>query len=73
MVSTTIYVYLIDEGVDVWRPVQAVQLSEGLFRIDPDSEVPDTEQWQFQPGQTVRCRRRRFENGEGFEAFESAF
>jgi hypothetical protein len=70
MVSTIIYVYLIDEGVDVWRPVQATQISSELFQIDPNAVVLDSERWQFQPGQTVRCRWRMFETGEGFEAFE---
>lgn len=29
----TIYVQLIDEGTDVWRPVPAKQLADGVFEI----------------------------------------
>ena len=48
-----IYVKLLDEGVDVWRPVPARDLGEGLFRLDP-SQVPDeTETWEFPPGAVV--------------------
>lgn len=53
----TIYVYLPDEAVDVWRPVIAERLGPDLFRI-ADS-VPEDEQWEFLPGQMVRVRERR--------------
>lgn len=67
---TVIYIYLLDEGVDVWRSVPAHQLSEGAFLIDTEAEIPEGEQWRFKPGQKVRCRWRKFENGEGWEAVE---
>ena len=54
-VVTTIYVYLPDEGVQVWRPVEAEPVGDG-FRIV--SECPDDEQWEFQPGDVVRCEMR---------------
>jgi hypothetical protein len=65
----TIYVSLLNEGTDCWRPVKAESLAEGLFRIT-DSQ-PEDEQWEFQPGQVVRCRERAFQDGEGLVAFES--
>ena len=72
MAAVTIYVYLLNEGVDVWRAVQATRLSEEVFQINPSVVVPDGEQWRFQPGQQVRCRWRSFADGEGLEAFEVA-
>ena len=33
MATETIYVYLFDEGVDCWRPVDAVREGEDLYRI----------------------------------------
>jgi hypothetical protein len=47
----TIYVALLDEGTDCWRPVAAEHISADLFRIA--DEPPEDEQWEFQPGQIV--------------------
>jgi hypothetical protein len=45
--SRTVYVELLDEGVDVWRPVQADH--EGLnFRLS--TAAPDGEKWRYPPG-----------------------
>jgi hypothetical protein len=57
----TIYVYLEDEGVDVWRPVQAVRTGESTFQIL--GPIPEYEVWQFQPGENVCCNERVFEGG----------
>ena len=48
-----IYIALLEEGTRVWRPVQAFELGQNVFRIS--GEVPIDEVWQFQPGETVRC------------------
>jgi hypothetical protein len=42
----TIYVELLDEGVEVWRPVEAERRHDGLYRIlsRPHDE---TEAWMF--------------------------
>jgi hypothetical protein len=53
---TTIYVALLNEGVDVWRPVHAVPLDGDLYRIE--DSVPVEEDWEFPPGSVVRCERR---------------
>ena len=59
----TIFVALLDEGVDVWRPVQARPLGSGLFRIvGVEADVSD-ERWQFSAGAVVRCEERRFGDG----------
>jgi hypothetical protein len=59
----TIFVALLDEGVDVWNPVQARPLSRELFRIvGVEADVSD-ESWQFPAGAIVRCEQRRLGDG----------
>jgi hypothetical protein len=48
----TVYVALRDEGVDVWRPVEAERISESVYRL-ANVSVPDAEEWEFSPGR--RC------------------
>ena len=65
----TIYMPLLDEGVDVWRPVEATHLSTGAYLVE--GEVPVGEEWAFDPGTVVRCERKRFSGGEeGLTAVE---
>jgi hypothetical protein len=60
----TIFVALIDEGTDVWRPVQARPLGGDLYRIiGVEADVSD-EVWQFSPGAIVRCEPKRFNDGQ---------
>ena len=58
----TIYVELLDEGVEVWRPVEAERRHDGLYRIlsRPHDE---TEAWMFPPGSVVRCEEKAFSGG----------
>jgi hypothetical protein len=66
-----IYVALLNEGIDVWRPVSAKALGDGEFQII--GNVPSDEEWQFAPGTRVRCKDMVFENGErGLVAYEVA-
>jgi hypothetical protein len=50
-----IYVALLDEGVDVWRPVQAERLSGNTYRILSQPYDRSVEAWQFAPGDVVLC------------------
>jgi hypothetical protein len=54
-----IFVRLLDEGTSVSRPVEALDLGNGLFKILPvsDYDVLD-ELWEFPPDSTVRCEKR---------------
>jgi hypothetical protein len=52
----TIYVALLDERVDVWRPVAARRLANGAYLILEQDYDRATETWQFEPGTVVRCR-----------------
>jgi hypothetical protein len=57
MGTRTIYVYLSEEAVDVWRPVEAEELDSGLYRIL--GPVPEDEIWEFPPGSVVRIEMKR--------------
>ncbi len=61
--SDTIYIRLLDEGNDVWRPVGAARLSESVYQI-ADQTISDDESWEFQPGAVVRVEHRVFRDHE---------
>jgi hypothetical protein len=62
MKTETIYIELLDEGVEVWRPVKAERRQDGLFRLL--SGPPDeTEAWKFPKGSVVRCEEKTFSGG----------
>jgi hypothetical protein len=50
-----IFVRLLDENVDVWRPVHAEHISGNRYRIADQPYDRHVEAWQFEPGQTVHC------------------
>jgi hypothetical protein len=56
-----VYVKLLDEDVDVWRPVSAEVASDGSDRLAGDR--PDDERWEFEPGMSVACEARRLDDG----------
>jgi hypothetical protein len=63
-----VYVALLDEGVGVWRPVEATHVRDDEYLLA--GPVPEGETWQFQPGEVVRCRDRTFSDGTtGLSAF----
>jgi hypothetical protein len=57
-----VYVELLDEGVDVWRPVAAEHLGGNLYRLI--GERPEDEVWRFAAGDVVKCQTRRL-SGDG--------
>ena len=61
MGTRTIYVYLPDEAVDVWRPVEAEELDSGLYHIL--GPVPDEGIWEFPPGSVVRVEMKTLAHG----------
>jgi hypothetical protein len=68
-VHQVIYVELLDEGVDVWRPVDAVQLEDGWYRITGVKADPD-ERWAFDTGDVVRCELRLLSRGHALVPVE---
>jgi len=62
--TETIYVYLLDEGTDVWRPVEAERVSGSVFKIPSTTQVPDDEEWMFKPGDVVLCELKKLADGK---------
>ena len=55
---TTVYVALLDEGTDVFRPVEAIGM--GNLRFDllrPHVYDEHSEAWHYVPGSVVRCEK----------------
>jgi hypothetical protein len=68
---TEIFVKLLDEGTDCWRPVNAGPIGGGVFEVL--GIVPSGEKWEFAPGTLVRCQQKQFANGSsGLIAIELA-
>ena len=59
--GSTVYVRIVNEDVDVWRPVDAEHVGGDLYRLIGDT--PEGEQWQFDTNDVVRCERRRLSDG----------
>ncbi len=68
MATQTIYIELLDEGVDVWRPVKAKAETDDIFRLPPTA--PEDEVWRFAPGSRVRCEWRDLPDGAALVAAE---
>lgn len=63
--ATTIYIRLLDEGTEVFRPTKAYDLGGGVFKVLPSPDYdPEDEKWEFIPGTLVRGEKRQLEHGE---------
>lgn len=51
-----IYVALLGEGVDVWRPIKAELVQGDTYRIVSQPYDRTLETWQFEPGERVICK-----------------
>jgi hypothetical protein len=70
MAGHEIYVALLGEGTEVWRPVQALLTGDCVYLLQ--GQIPSGESWQFSPGTHVRCEERVFSGGErGMVAVEA--
>jgi hypothetical protein len=54
----TIYILLLNKGIDVWRPANAVKIKDNIHEILKDQPEFETEEenWEFKPGIKVRCK-----------------
>nr|WP_294838384.1 hypothetical protein [uncultured Methylotenera sp.] len=67
-----IYVALLGEGTEVWRPVEAKSIGNNVFLLQ--GKIPSGESWQFTPGTQVRCKEYIFAGGEhGLVAVEAIY
>lgn len=62
--TTQIYVGLLDEAVEAWRPVLAEHVRGDIYRILPQPYDRDSESWAFEPGDYVVCKLLRTSQGE---------
>jgi hypothetical protein len=64
-----VFVRLIGEGTQVFRPVPAVRLDQRTFRLAaPANHDLEDEEWEFESGTVVRCERRMIEGRDVFVA-----
>jgi hypothetical protein len=57
--TETIFVYLKDEGTDVWRPTLGRRVSHMVFEVLATSDYDlENETWEFVPGVLVECEER---------------
>lgn len=63
MITRTIYVALLNEGIRVWRPVEAELLPNGSYRISTSNASPPDEEWEFGPGSVVVCEEAQLTEG----------
>ena len=68
--ETTIYVNLVGEGMNLLRSVQAEHVGRDFYRIT--EETPEGEQWEYQRGQVVRCKKKNLSSGKALVAVEEA-
>jgi hypothetical protein len=54
----TIYVQLLDEAVDAWRPIEARLAAEDSYVVQPQRYDRESERWEFEPGSRVVCEER---------------
>ena len=68
--TSLIYVALLNEGVDVWRPVQAEHVERDIYRILSQPYDRLSEHWQFEPGDVVLCKTTESADGPILAAIE---
>lgn len=68
--QATIYVNLVGEGLNVMRSVTAEHMGRDYYQIT--DTMPEGENWQFQPGQVVRCKKQTLSTGKALVAVEEA-
>lgn len=70
---TTIYIRLLDEGTEVFRPTSAEPVG-ALFKVLPTSNYdPQDEKWEFVPGSVVKCEKRKLQGDEVLVAVKAHY
>ena len=56
----TIYIRLLNEGTEVYRPVPSLQQGDNIYKVfGNDIYDPNDETWEFLPGSVVICEQRQ--------------
>ena len=64
MASRRVFVRLLNEGTDVWRPTDGEVVTPSTVRLSATPGYDsDDEQWEFLPGTLVECEQRTFQGG----------
>ncbi|MEI6221433.1 MAG: hypothetical protein WCP97_01580 [bacterium] len=54
--TKTIFIRLLNEGTEVWRPVEGLSIRDNIYQLLPtDDYDPQIEEWEFKPGTYVYC------------------
>lgn len=70
--SRTVYVRLLDERLEDFRPAPAKSLGRGVFKLLPSlGNKPEDEKWEFGPGSIVRCEKRELEGQQVWVAVKA--
>lgn len=67
-----IYVELQDEDVEVYRPVKAVWIADGIYELSRQHYDPSIERWRFCPGDRVVCKKQLLDGDRVLVAVELA-
>jgi hypothetical protein len=67
-----IFVRLLGEEVDVWRPVRARYVRRNTYRIVAQAYDAEVESWEFSPGDLVECELTIVQDGEILAAIRMA-
>ena len=60
-----IFMPLANEGIDVWRPVEAYHIGGDVYIVLRSGVYdPAEEEWEFPPGSVVVCEKRMTPDGE---------
>jgi len=57
----TVFMPLLQEGTDAWRPVEVIPLEGAEYRVE--GPMPDGEIWKFAPGSLIQIRWKKFADG----------
>ncbi len=71
--TVEVYVRLLNEGTETYRPARGLDLGNGLFRLTSATPYdPDDEDWEFPPDSVVALAPRKDENGSYLVAVDPA-
>lgn len=56
-----IYIKLLEEGTDVYRPVISESISENIYVVG--QKMNNEEQWEFEPFDIVEVQEHKFQDG----------
>lgn len=69
--KSEIYIQLVNEGTEVWRPTKGLKLEGDLYKIlKTNNYNSEDENWEFKPGSIVKCKFRIISGSKCLVAIE---